>query len=481
MKRFNQLLVFCLMLIWCLPIGAQQVIIKDEFKEVPMASVLTLYKNQFGSWEKPDLDVPFPYALIHVKLDGNAQEVKAAKRFVSLYMGRLTGVLAKCTEMENELSFLVPARTVDVAISCGDGCARQTIFEKKKLLPNRIYSGRIHYIPAEDAFMKMDSVRTHSYTFEITPANAILELVINGDKQPWSVTDGKVEMELGEGKYFYTVTADNYHTQEGTINVSDLERRTVVDLRPKYGWLSMASTEQTDGAFVNIANMLTRQTTLLSIPTLRHPMESGTYELVLRKPRFYDFVDTITISDGELTTITPLLITDDRMVMKTFILANAAYSFAPQWSYGAMFGQTYNGVGWFVKGRANYQSAKNTNGLVCDKMGAIDGITPFYTGKNASSTWMANAGVVIDILELSIKPDHYFDTFGCYIGGGYGVYQHAWEMTSGDWVEYGPTSMAGFSGSIGLMGSVRGFTLMAGVTTINFKNIEVEAGIGWMF
>ena len=99
----------------------------------------------------------------------------------------------------------------------------------------------------------------------------------------------------------------------------------------------------------------------------------------------------------------------------------------------------------------------------------------------SSATWHANAGFVIDILELSIKPDHYFDTFGFYVGAGYGVYQHAWQLNTGAWVEYGPTSAHGVSATAGVIGSVHGFTLKAGVSTIDFKYMEIEAGIGWMF
>jgi hypothetical protein len=37
------------------------------------------------------------------------------------------------------------------------------------------------------------------------------------------------------------------------------------------------------------------------------------------------------------------------------------------------------------------------------------------------------------------------------------------------------------SASAGIIGSAHGFTLKAGVNTIAFKYMEIEAGIGWMF
>ena len=51
----------------------------------------------------------------------------------------------------------------------------------------------------------------------------------------------------------------------------------------------------------------------------------------------------------------------------------------------------------------------------------------------------------------------------------------------GNWVTYGPTSASGVSASAGIIGSAHGFTLKAGVNTIGFKYMEIEAGIGWMF
>ena len=42
-----------------------------------MASVLAMYKNEFGSFEKPALSDPFPFALIRMHLEGNAHDVRA--------------------------------------------------------------------------------------------------------------------------------------------------------------------------------------------------------------------------------------------------------------------------------------------------------------------------------------------------------------------------------------------------------------------
>ena len=164
--------------------------------------------------------------------------------------------------------------------------------------------------------------------------------------------------------------------------------------------------------------------------------------------------------------------------IKTVVVGQFGYSVAPQLSYGAMIGQMYKGIGWYVSGRSNFQFNAPTE-LACDKQGYIDGERPFYTGNTSITHYAVNAGFMMNVLEKTTK--NKFNTLGFYLGGGYGKRELQWETTDGLWVKYAPTSHTGFSGNIGLFGSVYGITLSAGVNTINFKYLEVEAGIGFMF
>ena len=68
--------------------SAQTLTITQDFEKIQFASVMVLYKNLFGKHEKPDLDRNFPYALLRVGLEGDAQEVKAAKQQLNLYLGQ---------------------------------------------------------------------------------------------------------------------------------------------------------------------------------------------------------------------------------------------------------------------------------------------------------------------------------------------------------------------------------------------------------
>ena len=163
---------------------------------------------------------------------------------------------------------------------------------------------------------------------------------------------------------------------------------------------------------------------------------------------------------------------------KTLVMGQLGYSVAPQLSYGVMVGQMYKGIGWYANFRSNFNFMAKTN-LECDEKGAINREVPFYTGVKKSSHLVINAGFMMNFLERSAK--NKFNTLGMYVGGGYGKRELQWEMAGGNWVKYGPTSVAGFSGGIGLFGSISGATLSVGMNTISFQYVDVVVGVGFMF
>ena len=164
--------------------------------------------------------------------------------------------------------------------------------------------------------------------------------------------------------------------------------------------------------------------------------------------------------------------------IKTVILAEFGYSTAPQLSYGVMLGQMYKGIGWFVSGRSNFNFIAPAD-LACDANGSINGIVPFYTDKTSTMHLLVNGGAMVNFLEWTTT--NKFNTFGMYVGAGYGSREFQLETTDGLKVKFAPTSPNGVSGTVGVFGSIYGLTLNLGVSTIAFKNLEVEAGIGYMF
>lgn len=164
--------------------------------------------------------------------------------------------------------------------------------------------------------------------------------------------------------------------------------------------------------------------------------------------------------------------------VKTLVMGQVGYSVAPQLSYGVMVGQMYNGIGWYANFRSNFNFVASPE-LVCDGNGVINGEMPFYTGKKQSSLLVINAGFMMNFLEWSVK--NKFNTLGMYVGGGYGKRELQCEIVGGNWAKYAPTSAIGFSGSLGVFGSMSGATLSVGMNTINFKYVDVVVGVGFMF
>ena len=130
-----------------MPLAAQSVTITKDFAQVPMASVLAMYKNEFGSYEKPDMTDTFPYAVIRMHLEGSGQSVREAKERLTLYMGQQMGVERRVTTYSNQILFLVRSRHPMIYIDCGDGCERVLLSNMQQLKSNCVYDCTVRYEP----------------------------------------------------------------------------------------------------------------------------------------------------------------------------------------------------------------------------------------------------------------------------------------------------------------------------------------------
>ena len=149
MKKTKILSVLLFLWIGLVPLSAQSVRITQELTLHPFATVLPMYKNEFGSFEKPKMTDTFPFAVIRMHLEGNGQAVKAAKELFTLDMGQMTGVESKCTAYSNQILFLVPARRPYIYIDCGDGCDQVLLSNMQQLKSNRVYDCTVQFTPAE--------------------------------------------------------------------------------------------------------------------------------------------------------------------------------------------------------------------------------------------------------------------------------------------------------------------------------------------
>ena len=294
-----------------MPLAAQSLTITKDFAQVPMASVLAMYKNQFGKWEKPDLDVTFPYAVVRMHLEGSGREVTMAKQTLTLYMGTQSAVLDRYTENSNEILFLIPARRPTVYVDCGDGCDRVLLVENQQLQPNSVYDCTVQFVPEEEyvAPTTTQAPKRQFFKFRVTPANAVVTIVENGAQEILPMREGGIASKmLNYGTYSYSIAADKYHTKEGTFTVSATQTEMTVDLLPQFGWLTIAGDNISQGGYVFATNTATGGMIQLgTIPLNNKEMSSGVYTLRIQKEKYKDYSTTITIEDGKTITIRPSL------------------------------------------------------------------------------------------------------------------------------------------------------------------------------
>ena len=496
MNMIARLRVLFLTVMLLLPLGAvsvmgQSVTILREMKQVPMAAVMAMYKNEFGSFEKPDMSITFPYALIRMQLEGNDHEVKAAKERLTLYMGQLTGVEARVTTYSNQILFLLRApRHPMIYIDGGDGCNQVLLSNMQQLQPNCLYDCTVRFRAERSIDATIDTVfvnkgpQYHTLNLRVEPADAKVEIVmLNGIKQECSVVDGVAELKLEEGEYRYTISAEHYYPQEGVFSVPTASTDVVLSLNPKVGWLSITSdsTDLTDFS-VEVLRMvepakgkkMTRKevkqnTTTYPLPLQDLVCDTGRYQLKIEKKKYFDYHQTLTLSEGDNIVLSPKM---RPHIMNTFILAEAGVALNPEWGVGLMFGQMYDGVGWYLKGRSNWNIPKKH---------VYTGLYFETTKETTSLEWLVDAGMVIDFLMKKEKKDK--DNFiGLYVGAGYGSRERYWLHPNVDrWLKYLPNSYSGVSANIGLIGSWHGVTIMAGVNSLAFKYMEVEIGLGYTF
>ena len=291
---------------------AQNLEIKQDFKISENSSAAIMYHNQFGQYEKPALDDTFPYAVVRVLLEGNAHEVKEAKKMLGIYTGVVSqGVKASYLDFENEILFLVPSSSGHVELSCGEGCARQTILELPKLQSNAVYVGKVHYTPMEEPVQSTttQAPKRQFFKFRVTPTNAVVTIMENGAQEILPMREGGIASKmLNYGTYNYSIAADKYHTKEGSFTVSATQTEMTVDLLPQFGWLTITGDNISQGGYVFATNAATGGMIQLgTIPLNNKEMNSGVYTLRVQKEKYKDYSTTITIEEGEITTIRPSL------------------------------------------------------------------------------------------------------------------------------------------------------------------------------
>ena len=153
---------------------------------------------------------------------------------------------------------------------------------------------------------------------------------------------------------------------------------------------------------------------------------------------------------------------DKSLTSTNFLTLNAAYSVAPQTSFGFTYGQV-NKVGWFVSAMSNFGTRLSANSW--DDLTEID--KAVASGKNSDARLSFTGGLVCKLSEpVYLK-----------VGAGYGARVKCWELDD-TWYEYPSNSYKGLDLTAGLMFNIKGYTISADVVTTGFEYMEVKIGVG---
>ena len=488
MKRNRWLLLALLMFVIYVPMLAQTITLTKEFQTMPNVKALDVYRNQFGEYEKVGAEVPFPYAVIRVGLDGTPEEVKEAKERLSFQLGRVTSVETVFKDARNELLFLVPSRARNIQMSCDGACLPQMMFDSLVVLqPNTVFYGRVHFAINDDT-RDPNQLKTYLFTLTVEPAEAKVEMRSGFMTEEWKLEHGSAQQLLLEGTYYYTITAEDYKTAEGSFVVDSQHKDTTIVLVPKFGWLSVKSdSADLTGLLVKVEYLMQKQ--LVELPLENERCGVGQYALTIKKPKHHTWKKKVVVHPGERVEVHPMPL-EKVYRYNTFVLAEGGFAMNPAWSVGLMAGQVYGevtrvcGLGWYVKGRSNFQTTNAIEGLHIypgGLVGITDPIMPAYTGKRRFTEWNVSAGVVLNFLNKRSLNLQQNSMFGVYAGLGYGQYSRYWQIEDGRWIEYAPAETQGVSFGGGVIGSIKGLTISAGVNSIMAKYMEIEMGLGWTF
>ena len=144
-------------------------------------------------------------------------------------------------------------------------------------------------------------VNSQYVVFQIQPTgNPIIML----DGENLEVVGGTAMKRKKFGTYEYRVDMDGYHSEIGEITVNDPQNKHLISItmRPAFGAIEIPETKELAGASVFLDNKLEG-----TVPLTIRRVASGQHNIRIVKPLYSPFEQTVTVKDGETTTVKALL------------------------------------------------------------------------------------------------------------------------------------------------------------------------------
>ena len=200
-------------------------------------------------------------------------------------------------------------------------------------------------------------------------------------------------------------------------------------------------------------------------------MTNRTRKITIHSDRFglmtYDFPERLEKSVTYELDLRLILPEDQKR--RTLVMGEIGYH-PSHTTFGAMVGVVAK-HGAYLRFRSDFGSVSTD--LECDDTGMLPtGETPYYKEGATSKGGLSITG---GYLCRFFKP-----LYG-YIGAGYGQRTLAWETIDGVFVKNTDHSASGVASEMGLIGKFKKAAISVGCHTINFKHVELSAGIGLFF
>ena len=317
---------------------------------------------------------------------------------------------------------------------------------------------------------------------ELSADFASVTLEVDADAEIW-VNDEKKGVrawsgDLPSGIYRIECRQENHETTSNKMEITNQMSGQVIRLDaplPFKGSLVVES--KPDMADLYIDDEFVGQT-----PKLINDIVVGKHELRLTKEGYKEYTGSIVVKKNERTQVEPNLEALPKPKPKKekpakpatpsvwFATANAAYSLAPQASFGFSLGQVKR-FGWYFSAMSNFGFKAMQYDYTADASGYVDGEYPYYTGETCSLRISVLGGVMYKVIEpLYLRA-----------GVGYGQRVKSWYISDGQLVKMFDDSWTGVDISLGAQLHLKGFVLSLEAVTTSFKDVEGKVGVGYAF
>ena len=164
-------------------------------------------------------------------------------------------------------------------------------------------------------------------------------------------------------------------------------------------------------------------------------------------------------------------VTRDVVPRRIFGSASFVMAVWPVLSYGGSLSLSDRHTLWggYVRFHSNFKPV--TYSYICSSDGSWDGGTMWPSGNSKISIMQASVGV-----RKNFGP-----WFGISVGTGYGTKVVLWEDLEGEWVKVQDLSTSNVLLECGLILDAGPVEIQAGISTIAFRTISLELGLGFQF